>query len=257
MKMTGNTILITGGASGIGLGLAEEFKKLGNEVIVAGRSKNKLELAASKGLKTFTVDMTDIKSIEGLAANVTKEFPRLNVVIHNAGIMKTEGIVEGNFSETAQETVETNLLGPIFLTEALLPHLLKQPDSTLITVSSGLAFVPLAMTPTYCATKAAIHSYSQSLRYQLKNTNVKVLELAPPYVQTKLMGDFQEQDPHAMPLKDFISEVIQILSSGKYVNDEILVGNVMAQRTSGNGGPDAHTAFFTKYNDMMSELFKV
>lgn len=257
MKMNGNTILITGGASGIGLGLAEEFKKLGNEVIVAGRSQNKLELASSKGLKTFTVDMTDKKSIENLAANVIKEFPRLNVVIHNAGIMKAENIAQGNHKGIAQETVETNLLGPIYLNDALLPHLLKQTDATIMTVSSGLAFAPLAMTPTYCATKAAIHSYSQSLRYQLKSTNVKVLELAPPYVQTQLMGEFQAQDPMAMPLKDFISEVIQILSSGKHANNEVLVERVMSQRNSANGGPDAHEAYFTKYNDMMSEAFKV
>lgn len=255
MKASNNTILITGGGSGIGLALAEEFKKLGNEVIVAGRSKDKLETAAKKGLRTFTVDMTSEKSIHELAQNVIREFPNLSVVIHNAGIMKNENLIKGNHHGVAKETVETNLLGPMYLTDALLPHFLKQPSATIMTVTSGLAYAPLNMTPTYSATKAAIHSYTQSLRYQLKDTKVEVVELIPPYVQTHLMGDRQANDPNAMPLKDFISEVMQIIQSQPQVK-EIVVERVKAQRYSASAGEEAYEKFFTALNDRMTAARK-
>ena len=198
MKTTDNTILITGGGSGIGRALAEAFHKKGNEVIIAGRSKKSLDetIAANPGMKSLTLDVSDPKSIQSFAAQVTKEFPSLNVLINMAGIMKPENLLEApNYLSDAEAIVTTNLLGPIRLTAALLPSLRKQPRATIMTVSSGLAFVPLAMTPTYCATKAAIHSYTQSLRYQLKTTNVEMIELIPPYVQTTLMGDQQAEDP--------------------------------------------------------------
>lgn len=255
MRMTGNTILVTGGASGIGLALAEQFKKLGNKVIVAGRSQDKLRTAAEKGFETFTVDMTDETSIATLASNVTKEFPLLNIVLHNAGIMKNENLIRSDHAGVAQETVATNLLGPILLTEALLPHLLRMPEATIMAVTSGLAFTPLAMTPTYCATKAGIHVYAQCLRYQLKDTHVKVLEIVPPYVQTHLMGERQAQDKMAMPLEEFVSEVMQILSSGNYTN-EILVQRVMPLRNSAHDGVDARQGFFEKFNDTMFAVRK-
>ena len=146
--------------------------------------------------------------------------------------------------------VETNLLAPLRLTAALLPHLRKQPRSTVITVSSGLAFVPLALTPTYCATKAAIHSWTQSLRYQLRETNVEVLELAPPYVQTELMGPQQTQDPRAMPLADFIAEVMEILRTQPDAN-EILVKRVFPLRFAAEKGQAAYEEFFKTLNDSM------
>lgn len=251
MKMTGNTILITGGGSGIGLALAEELSKLGNQVIVAGRSKDKLEAAAGKDLRTISVDMMSLQSIQELAKNVTKEFPNLNVVIHNAGIMKNENLKSGDNAKVQEETVATNLLGPMRLTEALLPHLLKQPNAVIMNVTSGLAFTPLAMTPTYSATKAALHSYTQSLRYQLKDTKVQVMELAPPYVQTHLMGDRQAQDPHAMPLRDFISEVMQILKE-KPDAKEVLVKRVYPHRFSADGGVEKYEAYFKQMNDQVS-----
>jgi uncharacterized oxidoreductase len=211
MKLTGNTILITGGGSGIGRGLAESFHKLGNQVVIAGRRKSALDetTAANPGMKSLTVDMTDAGSIRDFAARATAEFPTLNVLINNAGIMHEEKLAAQPGLADAEAIVATNLLGPIRLTAALLPHLEKQPDPVIMNVSSGLAFVPLAMTPTYCATKAAIHSYSLSLRHQLRGTKVEVLELIPPYVQTDLMNG--ADDPRAMPLNLFISEVMQIL----------------------------------------------
>ena len=194
MKKTGNTILITGGASGIGRALAEQFHDLGNEVLIAGRNHDALKKVAADrdGMKTYTVDMSDPSSIAALANKVTADHPTLNAVFHVAGIMKMENLkqqAEDLADSTA--TIATNLQGPIRLTAALLPAFLKQPHATILTVSSGLAFVPMAMTPTYCATKAAIHSYSESLRYQLRDTPVEVIELIPPYVQTGLMGEHQ------------------------------------------------------------------
>ena len=250
MKLSGNTILITGGGSGIGLALAEEFKKLGNEVIVAGRSKEKLETARAKGLNVLTFDMTDRASIRKLAVDAIRNFPSLNVVIHNAGIMVNEKLTSGDNSETAEQTVQTNLLGPIFLTNALLPHLLKQKSATIMTVTSGLAYAPLMMTPTYCATKAAVHSYTESLRLQLKSTSVEVKELVPPYVQTTLMGERQATDPYAMPLREFIDEVMGILKSNPDA-DEILVQRVLPQRTSSYQGAENYKAFLNTMNERL------
>ena len=253
MKTTDNTILITGGGSGIGRALAEAFHKKGNEVIIAGRSKKSLDetIAANPGMKSLTLDVSDPKSIQSFAAQVTKEFPSLNVLINMAGIMKPENLLEApNYLSDAEAIVTTNLLGPIRLTAALLPSLRKQPRATIMTVSSGLAFVPLAMTPTYCATKAAIHSYTQSLRYQLKSTKAEVIELIPPYVQTTLMGDQQAGDPRAMPLKEFIEEVMSILKSQPDAK-EICVKKVYPLRFAAEGGHEKYESFFQQFNDAM------
>jgi len=252
MKTTDNTILVTGGGSGIGRALAEAFHKLGNQVIIAGRGKKTLDetTAANPGMKSLTLDVSDPKSIQSFAAQVTKEFPSLNVLINNAGIMQPENLLEKPDAPVAEAIVTTNLLGPIRLTAALLPSLRKQPRATIMTVSSGLAFVPLAMTPTYCATKAAIHSYTQSLRYQLKTTKVEVIELIPPYVQTTLMGDQQAEDPRAMPLKEFIDEVMSILQNQPDVK-EICVKKVYPLRFAAEGGQENYEQFFQAFNDQM------
>lgn len=183
MKTTDNMILITGGGSGIGRGLAEAFHAMGNQVIIAGRGKKALDETASAnpGMKSLTVDMTDPAGTRAFAAYLAEEYPSLNVLINNAGIMRPENLpAQQGGPADAEAMVLTNLLGPIRLTAALLPMLKSQPRATVMNVSSGLAFVPLAMTPTYCATKAALHSYTQSLRYQLKETVVEVIELIPP-----------------------------------------------------------------------------
>jgi uncharacterized oxidoreductase len=171
MKTTNNTILITGGGSGIGRVLAEAFHALGNQVIISGRGNKALDetTAANPGMKSMTVDIADAASIRSFAVRLAEAHPSLNVLVNNAGIMRLENLLAPPEDlADAEVTITTNLLGPIRLTAALLPLLLKQPRATVMTVSSGLAFVPLTMTPTYCATKAAIHSYTQSLRYQLK-----------------------------------------------------------------------------------------
>jgi uncharacterized oxidoreductase len=212
MKTTGNTILITGGGSGIGRGLAEALQANGNRVVIAGRRQATLEatVAANPGMEFLTLDIEDPKAIKVFAEKVAAEYPALNVLMNNAGIMRAENVLEGQNMADVEAIVTTNLLGPIRLTAALLPLLRKQAQSTVINVSSGLAFVPLALTPTYSATKAAIHSYTCSLRYQLKDTTTEVLEIIPPYVQTDLMSG--AEDPRAMPLRDFIAETVKILS---------------------------------------------
>src|ERR1700692_102356 len=250
MKINGNTILITGGGSGIGRGLAEAFHAKGNQVVIAGRRKNLLDetVAANPGMKAAVLDIENTETIRTFAEKLKKDFPTLNVVIHNAGIMKPESLKDAAVSD-AEAMVTTNLLGPIRLNAALLSFLLKQQDPVIMTVSSGLAFVPLAMTPSYCATKAAIHSYTQSMRYQLKDTTAQVLELIPPYVQTELLGARQASDPNAMPLKDFISEAMSILENSPH-STEICVERVKPLRFAEASGQ--YEAFFKNFNDGMT-----
>jgi uncharacterized oxidoreductase len=254
MKTTGNTILITGGGSGIGRGLAEAFHKLGNKVIIAGRRQQVLDdtTAANPGMASAILNIEDAASIRDFAAKLATDHPTLNVIIHNAGIMRPENVLADPYDVAdAEAIITTNLLGPIRLTAALLPLLKKQPSATIMTVSSGLAFIPLALTPTYCATKAAIHSWSQSLRYQLKSTNIEVVELAPPYVQTELMGSAQAADPRAMPLQEFLDEVINIIKTQPNAT-EILVERVKPVRYAADNGPEKYEAFFKQFNDAMN-----
>jgi len=255
MQMNGRTILITGGGSGIGRALAEAFHALGNQVVIAGRRKKRLDdtTAANPGMKSAILDIENADAIRSFAAQLTKDFPALNAVIHNAGIMHPEDIRSGKIAD-AEAIVATNLLGPIRLTAALLPTLLAQPRATIMTVSSGLAFVPLSPTPTYCATKAAIHSYTQSLRYQLRDTTVQVLELVPPYVQTELMGAHQANDPNAMALNDYIGEVMSILKNSPDAT-EILVERVKPLRFAEKGG--GYDAFFKNFNERIAALHLV
>ncbi|KPF65994.1 oxidoreductase [Bosea sp. AAP35] len=234
MNITGNTILITGGGSGIGRALAEALHAKGNSVIIAGRRERVLDevTQANPGMQSMLLDIQDKADIEGFARDAVARFPALNVVINNAGIMKPETQLD---LAIAEETIETNLLGPIRLTAALLPHLLAQPRASVVTVSSGLAFVPLAATPTYSATKAAIHSWSMALRHQLKDTSVEVVEIAPPYVQTELLGAHQLTDPAAMPLADFTNEVMAILESAP-PSGEVIVERCKPLRFAAESG---------------------
>jgi uncharacterized oxidoreductase len=236
MNLTGNTILITGGGSGIGRGLAQSLQALGNQVIIAGRRKRALDetTAANPSMKSLIVDVQDPAEIRAIAAKATAEFPSLNVLINNAGIMRPEKLLAQQPDLADSEAiVATNLLGPIRLTAAMLPHLQKQPHAAIMNVSSGLGFLPLAFTPTYCATKAALHSYTLSLRYQLRHTNIEVLELIPPYVATHLMDG--AGDPRAMPLDKFIAEVMEILKT-QPTPSEICVENVKRLRFATESG---------------------
>jgi uncharacterized oxidoreductase len=234
MNITGNTILITGGGSGIGRALAEALQAKGNTIIIAGRRERALDAVtqANPGMQSMLLDIQDKADTEAFARQAVERFPALNVVINNAGIMKLEKHVD---LAIAEDTIATNLLGPIRLTAALLPHLLAQPRAAVVTVSSGLAFVPLAATPTYSATKAAIHSWSMALREQLKATPVEVIEIAPPYVQTELLGPHQATDPDAMPLADFIDEVMALIEAAP-ASGEVIVERCKPLRFAAENG---------------------
>lgn len=215
MNMSGNTILITGGGSGIGRELAREFHALGNTVIVAGRTLKSLEetLDGRSNMHARTLDAADAADIKRFAAELTRDFPALNVLINNAGIMAREDLLADPVDlAVAEAIVATNILGPIRLTAALLPHLRKQTAAAVMNVTSGLAFVPLTATPTYSASKAALHSWTQSLRYVLRDTSVEVIEIAPPGVQTELTPG-QSKRSQYMPLKDYIAETMANFSA--------------------------------------------
>ncbi|QNA92751.1 MULTISPECIES: SDR family oxidoreductase [unclassified Microbacterium] len=215
MNISGNTIFIPGATSGIGLALALRLRDRGNTVIVGGRREERLTAIAAEhpGLHTVRIDTTDPRSIDEATRTVLTAHPAVNVLITMAGVMRAEDwTIRDGFLTTAEETVTTNILGPIRLIAAFIEHLRAQPDATIMTVSSGLAFAPLRVTPTYNASKAAIHMLSESLRLQLSETNVSVLELEPPAVRTPLMPG-HEVNEAAMPLDEFIDEVMALIES--------------------------------------------
>ncbi|GAA4393821.1 SDR family oxidoreductase [Tsukamurella soli] len=226
MQITGNTVFIPGATSGIGRALAERLHTRGNTVIVGGRRQELLDdiVAANPGMAAVRIDTADADSIAEASAEVLRRFPEVNVLITMAGVMAVEDWRSGDFLESAQRHVTTNLLGPIRLIAAFVGRLQTRPDATIMTVSSGLAFAPLRITPTYNATKAAIHMLSETLRLQLADTSVQVLELEPPSVRTALMPG-QEESDFAMPLDDFADEVMQIIETRPEAT-EIQVENV-------------------------------
>lgn len=246
MKVTGNTIFITGGGSGIGRGLAEALHKSGNQVIISGRRKERLvEVAnANPGMHWVELDIEDPASISRVADRIIAEYPKLNVLINNAGIMQIDDVASEIDEKLLVSTIATNVTGPMRMTGALIEHLKRQAAAAVINNSSVLAFVPLAMTAVYSATKAALHSYTLSLRYKLKGTPVKVLEIAPPWVQTDLLGSNNE--PRAMPLTEFIEETMRVLGTDA---DEVLVERAKPLRN--NAGPN-EAAFVFQFNDMMA-----
>ena len=231
MKSHGNTILITGGGSGIGAALAQRLHDLGNTVIVAGRRSDALQaaIAGRSDMHAIVLDIDNAVAIEAFAQEVLDAYPALNVVIHNAGIMRFETLDARRDLAAAEATITTNLLGPIRLTNALIDHLVAQGDATIVTVTSGLAFVPMIAAATYSATKAAIHSYTVSLREVLKG-RVEVIELAPPAVQTGLTPG-QQNRPGYQPLEEFADEVIALLTA-QPTPAEVLVERVKFLRNA-------------------------
>lgn len=225
MKTSGNTIFVTGGGSGIGAALAQRFHAQGNRVIVAGRRRDALDavIAGRDGMFAMALDVESADAIEDFAQRIIAEHPSLNVLINNAGIMRFEALDTRRDLADAEATITTNLLGPIRLTNALIEHLAARGDATIVNVTSGLAFVPLVDTPTYNATKAAIHSYTVSLREALRG-RVEVIELAPPAVQTGLTPG-QETRPGYQPLEEFADEVLALFGQ-QPTPPEVLVERV-------------------------------
>jgi uncharacterized oxidoreductase len=248
MNLSGNTIFITGGGSGIGRGLAEELHKRGNKVIIAGRRKSYLYsvVKANPGIEAVELDIADPDSIKGVAKKLIAEHPNLNVLVNNAGIMEVDhaaGVID---DKLLVSTVETNLLGPIRLTSALVDQL-KSRRGVIMYNTSVLAFVPMAMTAVYSATKAALHSYVLSQRFLLRDSGVRVLEIAPPWVRTELMNS--QEAEQAMPLDQFINETLDVLETDV---DEILVEAAKPQRA--NPGRDEH-ALVNAFNQQTLKLF--
>lgn len=235
MKTTGNTILISGGGSGIGLALAQRWHDAGNRVIITGRNAAKLEaaIAGRPNMSAMVLDVTDADAIAAFAKEVVAQHPGLNILVNNAGIMSSEDASTKRDLTHAEATVVTNILGPIRLTDALVDHLAAQADAAIINVTSGLAFVPLPKAPTYSATKAAMHSYSVALRIQLAG-RVEVIELAPPAVRTDLTPGQSTREGY-MPLDDFADEVMGLFAQ-EPTPEEILVQNVLPLRNAEANG---------------------
>ncbi|MBI0330813.1 SDR family oxidoreductase [Burkholderia plantarii] len=247
MKLTGNTIFITGGTSGIGRALAEAFHQRGNQVIIAGRRRALLdEIArANPGIDTVELDIGDAAGIRRAAQQVIERHPSLNVVINNAGIMPFDDAAGALDDEQAVRLIDTNLLGTVRVSAAFVEHLKRQPASYLINNSSVLAYVPLAPTALYSATKAAIHSYTLSQRFALRDTGVTVLEIVPPWVDTDLVR--KSGDPRAMPLDAFIAELLARLETAEH---EVVVEAAQAFRH--NAGPSEH-GFVAQFNQAVVE----
>ncbi|AJE53071.1 SDR family oxidoreductase [Paenibacillus polymyxa] len=242
MKLTGNTIFITGGGSGIGRALAEALHNLGNKVIISGRRKERLEetIKANPGMSAVELNVQDPASIKATAKQLIEKYPDVNVLINNAGIIQSDDAAGVIDEDVLISTVTTNLLGPIRLTSAFIEHLKAKEEAVVINTTSILGFVPLATTAVYSATKAALHTYTLSQRYMLKDTSVKVIEIVPPWVQSN------NDEPRAMPLDSFIDVTIKILGTD---TDEVLVEEAKMFRN--NPGPN-EGVFVTQLNDTMN-----
>ena len=250
MQIYHNTILITGGTSGIGKGLAEAFHKLGNQVIITARRGDRLQsiCAANPGMRYFVLDVRDPAAIREVASKVVAQFPSLNCVINNAGVQRRLEFAPGTplDEEGLLDEINTNVLGVIRIAAAFTPQLVQQQKAVLVNVSSGLAFVPMARFPVYCATKAAVHSFTMSLRHQLKGLGVRVIELIPPYVATELGGPRKTvgtNGPQPMPLEAFIAETMEQLGGD---GDEVVIGD--ARNLAAASNPETLKKMFAGMN---------
>lgn len=239
MKLTGNTVLVTGGTSGIGRALAEALHDGGNRVVVAGRRQALLDdiCTARPDIEGLLLDVDDPASLARLGPELRQRFPTLNVLVANAGISRAENMADDAWTaDTAEAIVQTNILGVLRVTAAVLPLIKNKADATLLATSSALAFVPRADFPAYCASKAFLHSWLQSLRHQLRSFPVEVLELLPPYIQTELTGAAQANDPRAMPLPQYLAQALHKLKAGDTPGGELLLERDLPRRWAERDG---------------------
>jgi uncharacterized oxidoreductase len=235
MKLSGNTIFITGATSGIGRGLAEAFHSRGNKVIIGGRRKALLDevTRANPGMDAVEIDVSNPAQIASVTESLKQKYPALNVLINNAGIMPFDDVTGPLDDAQAVNQVNTNLLGPVRISGALIEHLKKQPEAFIINNSSVVAYIPMSMAALYSATKAAVHSYSLSQRFALRETSVRVLEIAPPWVDTDLI--YKSGDARAMQLEPFIAETMALLETA---TTEVVVE--AGQQLRNSAGPNEH-----------------
>ena len=232
MNLSGNTVLITGGGTGIGLALAEALAGRGNRVIICGRRRERLQEAKKRlpGVHARVCDVSVARSRRALVDWLLSEFKDLNILVNNAGIQRPVDFLRGprDLSD-ADDEVATNLTAPIHLSALLIPHLRRKKEAAIVNVSSGLAFTPLAAVPVYCATKAALHSFSLSLRHQLRDTSIRVFEVAPPMVATELSGKRRrpEDNAHAMTAEAAAAGIVDALERNEY---EVALGGAAGLR---------------------------
>ena len=221
-----NTILITGGASGIGYEFAKQLCKT-NTVIIIGRNKQKLDKAKEelKNIHIFECDVANPNEVKALYEKISIEFPKLNILINNAGLMNKLDLQEELSYEELTKEMNTNFNGSVYMTTQFLPLLKKQKMASIINITSALAFVPMAYSPIYCASKAALHSFTKSLRIQLKDTNIKVFEIAPSVTKTPMGDSFSEKDMKIITTKTVVDTAIKAINKGK---NEIGVGQTTA-----------------------------
>ncbi len=253
MKLSGNTILITGGTSGIGQELARQLLERGNTVLITGRSQQRLDAARAKlpALHTFRSDVADVTAIPALFAAVSAAFPALNVLINNAGIGLKRNLNDASLSlDELSREIQTNLLGPVWMVQQFLPLLKAQEHAAIVNVSSGLAFVPMPFKPIYCATKAAVHSYTQSLRVQLESSGVNVFELAPPATAgTEFNADVDGHELNPSFMMDPVKMVRAALRGLERDQREILPGASVMLKLMGRIAPS-----YTLMNKLAIEL---
>jgi uncharacterized oxidoreductase len=241
MKTKGNTILITGGATGIGFALADALLEAGNEVIICGRRQGKLDGAKRRLSKVNAIrcDISDAKERSALFDWTIRNFPNLNILVNNAGIQRPIDFRKGTKDLLAgEDEIETNLRAPVYLSALFIPHLMKQEEAAIVNISSGLAFIPLAAVPVYCATKAAIHSFSLSLRHQLKETSIKVFEIIPPIVDTELHKGPRErrgQRDRGLKPEEIALATLRALGADDY---ELAVGRAQSLRMGARSDPE-------------------
>ena len=218
MNISNNTILITGGSAGIGLALAEEFLQNENEVIICGRDVNKLDKAKQKNpqLHTIVCDISDEQSILEMMDVLNKDYPLLNVLVNNAGVMHIHDIVNQSLAiEHQKKEIMTNFYGTVSLCDKLIPQLMKLDKAAILNVSSGLAYMPFLAAPVYTATKAAIHSYTQSIRQALNNTSINVFEALPPMVDTAMSKGLEMKGMVKVSPDKLAKIIIKQMQSGK------------------------------------------